>query len=189
MSAHCWIILATLVLGCNSSPEQPDRAPRPAPPSRSNTPAVSAPAAPPAVTSESFEAGAPASGELTGNWEGRYDAKKGSVTLPPKVKDKSLDADDGKVAVGPGSIELVIAAKGDIRGKMSGALGAGTISGKVDGSVIRAVVRPDDPSAAHAMTGIFVGERKGETLACELHVAGPDGTLIRESTVELTRKR
>jgi hypothetical protein len=54
--------------------------------------------------------------------------------------------------------------------------------------MIRAVVRPEDPYAAHAMTGIFIGERKGDVLACELHVAGPDGTMIRESSVELTRK-
>jgi hypothetical protein len=137
------------------------------------------------------EAGAraPASGELAGTWEGGYDSRKGSVALPPKVKDKAIDADDGKSAAGKGSIELVISADGDIRGKMRGALGAAAIRGKVDGTVIRAIVQPDDPSAGNAMTGIFVGERRGETIACELHVAGPDGTIIRESTVELARKK
>jgi hypothetical protein len=130
---------------------------------------------------------APALGELAGTWEGRYDSKKGSVALPSKVK--AIEADDGKIAVGKGSIELAILANGDVRGKMLGALGAAAIGGKVDGAVIRAVVQPDDPSAANAMTGIFVGERRGEAIACELHVAGPDGTMIRESTVELTRKK
>ena len=38
------------------------------------------------------------------------------------------------------------------------------------------------------MTGILIGERKGEVIACELRVAGPDATVIRESAVELKRK-
>jgi hypothetical protein len=126
---------------------------------------------------------------MTGTWTGRYDAKKGSVTLPPKVKDKGIAGDDGKASAGGGAIELTILPGGEIRGKSTGALGAGTLSGKVDGAMIRAVVRPDDPLANNAMTGIFVGERKGDTIACELHVAGPDATTIRESTVALTRQK
>ena len=127
--------------------------------------------------------------DFAGVWVGRYDAKKGTVALPPKVKDKGLASDEGTAAVGPGSIEIAILANGDIRGKMSGALGDAEITGKLDGGMVRAVVRPTNPYAAHAMTGIFVGERKGDALACELHVAGPDGTMIRESKVELTRKK
>ena len=126
---------------------------------------------------------------MAGTWTGRYDAKKGTVTLPAKVKDKGLAGDDGKASAGAGTVEVTILPNGEIRGKASGALGAGTISGKVDGSMIRAVVRPDDPQANNAMTGIFVGSRKGEVIACELHVAGPDATTIRESTVELTRQK
>ncbi len=126
---------------------------------------------------------------MAGAWTGRYDAKKGVVTLPPKVKDKGFAADDGKTLAGPGTIDLNVLPSGEIRGRMSGALGAGSITGRVDGAMVRAVVRPDDPLANNAMTGIFVGEHKGDAIACELHVAGPDGTTIRESTVELTRKK
>ena len=127
------------------------------------------------MTSANAGGNAPSANDLAGAWEGRYEAKKGSVTLPSKIKDKAFGADDGKVAIGRGSIELAILANGDIRGKASGALGAAAISGKVDGEVIRAVVQPDDPTAANAMTGILVGGRKGETIACELHVAGKIG--------------
>ncbi len=142
------------------------------------------------MTSDSVIAAADGgANDLAGVWIGRYDSKKGAVVLPPKVKDKGLASDDGTTAVGPGPIEVAILANGDIQGKMSGALGDSEISGKIDGGLVRSVVRPKDPYAAHAMTGIFVCERKGEQLACELHVAGPDGTMIRESKAELTRKK
>jgi hypothetical protein len=93
------------------------------------------------------------------------------------------------VAVGPGSVELTVLPDGEVRGKVGGALGAGSLTGKVDGGTIRAMVRPDDPFAPNAMTGILMGERKGDTVACEMHLAGPDATVIREAKVELTKKK
>jgi len=188
------LLLVATLLACNPAPEQ---ASRDAPPvtSSSAAPRSASSAAPlatgperPSAASSGGASPAPA-GEIAGTWEGHYDAKKGEVTLPPKVKDKAIAADDGKTASGRGAIELVILPDGDVRGKTSGALGAGTISGKVDGAMIRALVRPDEPLAATAMTGIFIAQRKGETLAGEMRVAGPDGTMIRESAVELTRKK
>jgi hypothetical protein len=127
--------------------------------------------------------------ELAGAWEGRYDAKKATIALPPKVKEGAFNADDGKAAAGPGAVEVTVLASGDVQGKLTGALGAATITGRLDGSMVRASVRPDDPYAPHAMSGVFIGERKGDVIACELHVAGPDGTVIRESLVELRRKK
>ncbi len=194
------IALIAFVLGCQSSKDAPGREPPPQPPrpaalSASPTSSATGAAAPPGPSAGVAAIdSAPAvtdggAGELAGVWVGRYDAKKGTVALPPKVKDKGLASDQGTAAVGQGSIEVAILANGDVRGKMSGALGEAEITGKLDGGMVRAVVRPTDPYAAHAMTGIFVGERKGEALACELHVAGPDGTMIRESTVELARKK
>jgi hypothetical protein len=116
---------------------------------------------------------------------GSYDAKKGEVHLPPKVKDKALAADDGKASSGPGSIELTIGPSGEVRGKTSGALGPGTLTGHAEGSTLRASIWPDDTTA---MGGTLMGERKGDVLACELHVSGPDATVIRTSTFELKRK-
>jgi hypothetical protein len=189
--------LAAWLLGCNSSPDLPQRDPPPPPPrpaartaetTTSSASAAPTPTLPTAAETASAAASASTAGGLAGVWEGRYEAKKGSVTLPPKVKDKGIAADDGKAAVGPGSIELTVLPSGEIRGKVTGALGAGSITGKVDGEVVRAMVRPDDPFAANAMTGVVVGERKGEAIACEMHVAGPDGTVIREAKVELKKK-
>jgi hypothetical protein len=176
-----WLLVAACAVGCKTT----ERADRDVP-----APAASSAAAPSATSSAAGAAAPPpAPAGIEGKWEGRYDAKRGTVLLPPKVKDKALAADDGKTAVGQGAVEVSILANGDVTGKMSGPLGAATITGKVDGSALRAGVRPDDLSAPNAMSGIFTGERKGETFACELRVAGPDGTMIRESTVELRRKK
>jgi hypothetical protein len=127
--------------------------------------------------------------DFAGQWVGSYNAKKSTIALPLGAKDRALEADDGKSAVGPGTVDLTVSAAGDVRGKLAGALGAATITGKLDGAMIRTAVRPDDPYAPNAMTGVLIGERKGEVFACELHVAGPDGTIIRESSVELRRTK
>jgi hypothetical protein len=125
---------------------------------------------------------------MAGTWEGRYEAKKGSVSLPPKVKDKALAADEGKTAVGPGTLELVIGPDGELHGKGRGALGACTLIGKAEEGTVRATLNPDDPRADGAMTGVFVGVRKGDVIRGEIHVAGPDATMVREASIELKRK-
>lgn len=125
---------------------------------------------------------------MTGTWEGRYDAKKGSLVLPPKVKDTVRTKDDGKTAIGRGIITLRIEPDGELRGTAKGALGDATITGKVDGEMIRASVYPDDPRGEHAMTGILVGMLKDGSIRAELRVTGPDAVLIRESDVELRPK-
>ena len=184
-------VLVAALLGCDQS----SRDAPPAPPPGSSAAPRSLPSSGPVVREVtplpvSGSASPPAApAEIEGAWEGHYDAKKATVTLPSKVKDKGIAADDGKAAAGRGPIDLVILAGGDVRGKVSGALGAGGISGKVDGAMIRATVQPDDPLAPNAMAGIFLGQRKGETIVGELHVAGPDATVIREAIVELIRKR
>lgn len=187
-------MIACLVIAlaaCDSAPDKPDRAPPPPPgPRPSGAPAGSAAAAPGATVSAAGSAAAPAAdgAGLAGQWEGHYDAKKGSVLLPPKVKDKGLAQDDGKKSAGPGTIELTISPEGEVHGKGKGALGALTLSGKVDGNVVRASVFPDDPHAGDAMTGVLVGPVKDGVINAELRVAGRDATIVRESAIELKKK-
>jgi hypothetical protein len=123
-----------------------------------------------------------------GAWSGKYDAKKGSVTLPPKVKDKALAADDGKASSGAGTVDLTVSEGGELKGKASGALGACTLVGRAEDGMIRATVNPDDPRAPNAMTGVLVGKLTGDKIVGELRVAGPDATVVRESKIELTKK-
>ncbi len=55
--------------------------------------------------------------------------------------------------------------------------------------MIRAAVQPDDPLAPNAMTGVLLGSERARPIIGEMHVAGPDATMIRESAVELKRKK
>ncbi len=188
--ARRWLVLAC-VLGCNGPSERTDHPASSQPAGSSSTAAATASAMGTPLGSSAApqaRASAAAPGDVAGTWTGSYDAKKGTVRLPPKVKDKGLAADDGKSAAGPGSIEITIVAGGDVRGKASGALGNGTISGRLDGTTLRASVTPDDLDAANAMTGVLLGDRKGDVMSCNLWVAGKDATVIRESAVELKRK-
>lgn len=176
--------LALLLAACNNGPEKPGKEPPPRPP---EAPSASA-SAPPPASAALKPSPAPAASPFAGTWEGRYDAKKGAVTLPPKVKDKALAADDGKAASGPGSVEITIGEGGEVRGKAKGALGASTITGKVEDGMLRASLAPEDPRAADAMFGVLVGTIKDDAIHGEIHVAGPDATVVRESTIELKRK-
>lgn len=158
-----------------------------APPKASTAPIASAPLASATVSAAPPKPAAPAD-PLAGTWQGGYDAKKGAVSLPPKVKDKALASDDGKASAGAGTVELTIGADGEVRGKSSGALGACTLVGRADEGTLRATVNPDDPRAPNAMTGVLIGKLTGDVIKAELHVAGPDATVVRESAVELKRK-
>lgn len=190
-------IVLGIVVGCQSGPDRPDKSP-PLPPrpsaEASNAAAPSSSSAPPSdapTTSQGPGATAVApGGAFTGAWQGAYDAKKGSVELPPKVKDKTRAADDGKAVAGAGKVELTISAEGEVRGKASGALGDATLTGKVDegAGMLRASWFPDDNTAPNAMTGVLIGILKDAVIAAEIRVAGPDATLVRESKIELKRK-
>lgn len=158
----------------------------------SNTPALSsalnsAPSAqsPPAAQKSAQPSEDPS---FTGVWEGSYNAKKGSVALPSNVKDKVRGGDDGKKAVGAGTVTLTISAENELVGKLDGALGKATLRGKIDGQMVRASIFPDDPTDSSAMTGVLVGMLKDGAIVGEIRVAGPDASVVRESPIELTKK-
>ncbi|MCC6552685.1 MAG: hypothetical protein IT372_06630 [Polyangiaceae bacterium] len=187
------LVLSVLLAACDDghpAPGRPDR-PEQTPPAVVSAPraAPDAPASAAPNPSASASAGAPAGAPSSqGSWGGSYDAKKGSVELPPKVKDPARSKDSGKLATGHGTVTLTIDADGELRGKARGALGDATLVGKAEGEMIRASVFPDDPRADLAMTGILVGKLKGDVIEAQLRVTGPDATLVRESPVELKRK-
>jgi len=128
------------------------------------------------------------SGALEGTWEGRYDAKKGTVGVPPGVKDKTWVTDDGKSVIGPGTISITVTSAGEVTGKGKGALGDSTLTGKAEGTTVRTSLLPDDPTTPQAMTGAMVAMLKDGVLRGEIRVAGPNATVVRESPIELKRK-
>jgi hypothetical protein len=187
------ILAALLAGGCQEEKTKPTEAVAPnQATSIASPPAPPAPAPPPretAAPSPTQSAGAAEdAASATGTWEGSYSAKKGSVELPSKVKDKARSRDDGTTAVGAGTITLTISPDGEVSGKAKGALGDATLRGTAEGGMVRASVFPDDPALPNAMTGVLVGMLKEGVIRAEIRVAGPDATLVRESPIELKRK-
>lgn len=150
--------------------------------------ALDSSAAPKSAPSAAQSAAPTENASFAGDWEGAYDAKKGSVVLPSSVKDKVRKADDGKKAVGAGKVLITISAEGELAGKLEGALGKASLRGKAEGTMVRASIFPDDPSDAFAMTGVLVGMLKDGVIAGEIRVAGPDASVVRESLIELRKK-
>lgn len=181
VAALVFVFTATL-LGCEGSPASSSTAASSAaPPAATVTASAAAPSAAPKAPARPAD-------PLAGRWEGAYEAKKGAVSLPPKVKDKGLAGDDGKAASGAGTVEIGVGADGTVMGKIGGALGACTVHGKAEEGVVRAQITPDDPRAPGAMTGVLMGKLEGETIRAEIQVAGPDATVVRQASVTLKRK-
>ncbi len=186
------LLLSVLCASCDKSSPKNDAPPPSATPPGTATPAPTASAAVPEgkTTAAPSESAAPAAGaaNLAGTWEAKYQAKRGDVEMPPKVTDKVRKADDGKTAVGAGTLTLTVEANGDVKGKNEGALGVATLSGKTEGDDVRCQFFPDDPLAKNAMFGIFSGKRDGDRIVGKIRVASGDAAVVREADVELQKK-
>jgi hypothetical protein len=172
---------------CDAGPGKPDKSPPP-PVTGARAPEAPGSAAMPSLSASASAAAAAPANKLAGTWVGTYESKKGSVALPDKVKDKERDADPGTVAVGKGEVTLTIAPDGDVKGKWSGALGKVTLTGKLDGNVVRVSALPDDYAAADAMTGVLIGMAEGDKIRAEIRVAGRDANIVREAAFEMKRQ-
>lgn len=189
-SAVAVTLLALSALGCESKPDLPEKGPPPLPP-RPNAGSVAAPAASgSAGPAASIALAAPGETSLAGTWEGSYDARKGAVVLPDRVKDKTRGNDDGKLMSGPGKVELTIAPSGEVRGKATGALGEARLTGKLDeaGTYLSVSWYPEDATRPNAMTGVLLGPIKDGVITAMIRVAGPDAVLVREAKVELKKR-
>jgi hypothetical protein len=125
---------------------------------------------------------------LVGTWEGRYDAKKGDVGMPPRVEDKVRSKDDGKTAIGTGTVVITIRENMELDGTSEGALGNAKIHGKVDGDELRAAFDPVDVQDKHSMYGVVSGKRKDDRIEVRIRVASGDVTIVREADIVLKRK-
>lgn len=188
-----WIsaVALVLVVGCDDGPPPPPQDPTPSREAGLNAPTsdpVHAPAQASGAPSGSSSAAAPGEASLAGSWEGRYDAKKVEIGLPRKVPDKTWSKDDGKAASGAGTIKLEVTPAGDISGVGSGALGNVTLTGKVEDKMVRASIMPADRTVSPSMSGVLIGLLKGDAIQATIKVAGPDASIVRESSIELRRK-
>src|SRR5262245_55568216 len=123
MSAAFLALVATVA--CNRSDPSTDRDPArsaSAPAAARGDSSASTATAPSETAGASASASASSASALAGTWEGTYDAKKGSVEMPKKVKDPARSKDDGKAASGHGTITITISPSGDVSGTGKGAL-------------------------------------------------------------------
>ncbi len=138
--------------------------------------------------SASVAAEKPVESVLVGTWEGRYDAKKGDVGMPPRVEDKVRNKDDGKMAIGAGTVTLTVRQDLEVNGSSEGALGKATIRGRVEGDEIRGSFDPVDVQDKQGMFGIISGKRNDSRIEAVIRVASGDATVVRESKIVLERK-
>jgi len=122
-----------------------------------------------------------------GEWAGKYEAKKGKIDVAKEVKDFVPDHDDGKTAVGPGNVTITIGNDGEAVGKLDGALGDGTISGKIEDDKFSGAIFPND-QAKGAFGGIITGTLAGGAIKGSIRVAGSDATVVREAPFELKKR-
>jgi hypothetical protein len=191
-----WLSMALLAVGvaaCESRPDPPDHAPPPERPPAAPTPGGATQSSAPAQSAMALPppTGAAAS-PAAGDWEGAFTAAKGTVHVPEGVKDPSREKDDGKTGVGPGKVSLTVSSDGEVNGSWTGSLGKDSLRGRVEveggRTMLRATAMPDDPTAREAMSGILVGELKGDAFHAEIHVSAGDAVTVREATFDLKRR-
>jgi hypothetical protein len=183
-------LFALSVFGCDKPTTQNVDAAPSAQPKTSADPAGSSPEKTAAASAVPSASAAPANADkpLVGTWEARYDAKKGDVEMPPRVQDKVRSKDDGKVAMGPGTLTLIINKDLEVEGSMEGALGSATLRGKVEGDQVRAQFYPVDPLDKRAMFGMISGTFKDDRIEAGIRVASGDVTIVRKADIVLRKK-
>lgn len=125
-------------------------------------------------------------------FKGAYTAKQGAVRTPEDAP--PFVHPDSKDGLGAGELELTVpAAKGEVVGKASGALGAQLFSGWLEDGQLRGTLQPSQPSdtaanAANAMWGVVVATVEGASIKGTIRVSGRDGRVVREATFTLEKK-
>ncbi|HET7545945.1 MAG TPA: hypothetical protein VFK05_39020 [Polyangiaceae bacterium] len=144
---------------------------------------ASASAAPAALASS---APAPAVKEkpwFAGGFSGEYQAKVASVEVKVGAL-KEWAKDDGKLASGPGKLQLTIDDRGLVDGTSEGALGAGHVSGKVEGDTLRVQLSPTEDSGLH---GVLVATREGDGFKGSIEASSGDSLRVRTASIQLKK--
>ena len=141
----------------------------------SATASASASRPPPAV--------APVKPWFSGGFSGQYQAKLAAVEIKAGAA-KEWTKDDGKLASGPGKIELEIDDAGQVAGTSEGALGAGHVGGKVEDDTLRVQLSPTDDAGLH---GVLVASRDGDGFKGSIEASSGDSLTVRTASIELKK--
>ncbi|HYP75988.1 MAG TPA: hypothetical protein VER12_08540 [Polyangiaceae bacterium] len=148
-------------------------------PASNASPVASAPSSAPASS-------APAAAVkpwFSGGFSGQYQAKLAPVEVKLGAL-KEWTKDDGKLASGPGKLELKIDDSGQVDGTSEGALGAGNVSGKVEDDTLRVQLSPTDAAGLH---GVLVATRDGDGFKGAIEASSGDSLQVRTASIELKK--
>lgn len=163
-----------LVLGCDKPAPPPPAA------SASATPVASAPP-PPAPSAKPAQRSATA-----GKWSGSYQAQHYQIEAPKGEGAREWAGDDGGAHAGSGSISLVVAEDGEIRGNAAGALGEHNLVGEVDGETFRIRFAPKQPGD-RAFGGFTILTREGSVMKGRLQASSGDSKTVRDALISVSR--
>jgi len=150
-------------------------------PASDPTPSASASAS--AVASSAPPPPAKAKPWFSGAFSGKYEAKVATVDVKAGAI-KEWSKDDGKLASGPGKLELQIDDSGQVDGTSEGALGASHVTGQVEDDTLRVQFSPTDDAGLH---GVLVATRDGDGFKGSIEASSGDSLRVRTANIELKK--
>jgi hypothetical protein len=159
----------SLLAACERAPKS-DSAPAPS----------AAPSASLAVASATPVASHP---WFEGAWQGTFNAELSRIELAVGGV-KEWKQDEGKLASGPGKLQLQIAADGAVSGSASGALGDLHVTGQADADRVALTLTSAAPEGFH---GFVLASPAADGMQGALSASSADSLQVRKAAVTLTR--
>ncbi|HEY4157650.1 MAG TPA: hypothetical protein VGM29_06115 [Polyangiaceae bacterium] len=119
-------------------------------------------------------------GKFVGSYLAENAAPKAEVGAP-----RQWQKDDGKTAVGPGTLTLSIADDGAIQGSAQGVLGDEVLNGKVENDVVRGTLLASNDTS---FRGTLIAARSGDGFTGSIHASSADSNTVRAASLELKRQ-
>jgi len=120
---------------------------------------------------------------FAGGFSGQYQAKVAPVEIKAGAI-KEWSKDDGKLASGPGKIDLAIDDAGQVEGTSEGALGVGHVAGRVEDDTLHVQLSPTDDTGLH---GVLVATRDGDGFKGSIEASSGDSLTVRTANIELKK--
>jgi hypothetical protein len=173
MKSFAFLVVAVLLgLGC-------EKKTTPAPPTAASThsPSVASAASAPSA------AAAQTKNDLVGSFMGKYSAKAFQIEVENSGV-REWKKNEGKAGVGDGNLKLQVADDGVVSGSVDGALGTLLANGKLDGSTLKADLRP---SEGDGFRGLLVAEKQGSGFHGNIRASTGDSLNVRVASFELQK--
>jgi hypothetical protein len=117
---------------------------------------------------------------------GSYASKQGVVRMPDDAP--PFIHPDSKEGIGDGELSMTLPAEtGAVTGKASGALGAQTFSGWLEGDRVTGTLTPN-AGATPALWGVVEGKNDNGAVTGTIRASSSDGRVVREATFTLKKK-